>query len=131
MKVEGQKSPSIEERKQAFRIRTRLFAGSIVRFFAALPKNRAEIDIIARQLVRSGTSIAANYREASRARSSDEFIAKIGICIQESDETQLWLELLKEDCGLQLPEIDVLLAESNELLAIFITMSKNTKRNQS
>jgi four helix bundle protein len=96
LKAENQTPLTTEERKQAFRIRTRLFAGSILRFFTSLPKNRPEIDIIARQLVRSGTSVAANYREASRSRSPDEFIAKIGICIQESDETQLWLELLKE-----------------------------------
>ena len=57
-----------------------------------LDKSREELRVIGRQFIRSGTSVAANYREASRARSDKEFIAKIEICAQEADETQLWLE---------------------------------------
>ena len=68
--------------------------------------------------------------KSSRARSADEFIAKIETCAQEADETQLWLELLRDDCGLNLPEISELWTEADELIAIFVTMSKNTKRNR-
>jgi len=56
-------------------------------------------------MLQSGTSVAANYREASRARSRNEFVSKIELCAQEADETQLWLELLRDDCGIALPEL--------------------------
>lgn len=80
-----------------------------------------------KQLLRSGTSVAANFREASRARSDAEFIAKIEQCAQEADESMLWLELLKEECGVRAESLDQLLIESDELIAIFVTMSKNVK----
>ena len=73
--------------------------------------------------------MAANYREASRARSRSEFISKIEQCAQEPDETQLWLELLRDDGGVILPEISALWKEADELIAIFVTMSKRTKLN--
>ena len=84
--------------------------------------------MIGKQLLRSGTSVAANYREASRARSNAEFIAKIELCTQEADETLLWLELLRDDCRIQTETLDWLINESNELIAIFVTMSRNVKR---
>ena len=68
--------------------------------------------------------MAANYREASRARSAADFISKIETCAQEADETSLWLELLHDDCGL---DSESLLRETNELIAISVTMAKNTK----
>ena len=80
-------------------------------------------------MLRSGTSVAANYREASRARSRNEFVAKIELCSQEADETLLWLELLRDDCGVELPEISALWREADELIAIFVTMAKRTKEN--
>ncbi len=80
-------------------------------------------------MLRSGTSVAANYREASRARSRAEFISKVEQCAQEADETQLWLELLRDDCDVTLPEISALWKESDELISIFVTMAKNTKDN--
>jgi four helix bundle protein len=87
-----------EERKEAMRRRTKLFAGEVVRFFIALDKRREELRVLGKQLLRAGTSVAANYREASRARSDAEFVAKIELCASEVDETQLWLELLRDDC---------------------------------
>lgn len=119
-----------EERKRALRQRTKEFAGSVVRFFIGLDKQREELRIIGKQLIRSATSVAANYREASRARSDEEFTAKIDLCCQEADETQLWLELLRDDCGIAPALTDPIWKESDELISIFVTMSKNTKRHR-
>src|SRR5450759_2698191 len=83
-----------------FRDRTKKFASAIIRFFVKLPKDRAEVRVLGRQLLRSGTSVAAHVREASRARSNDEFVSKLGGALQEVDESALWLELLREDCGI-------------------------------
>jgi four helix bundle protein len=116
-----------QRRKEEFRLRTKKYALDIVRLYAALPKRRSEVDIIARQMVRSGTSVAANYREASRARSTAEFISKVETCTQEADETLLWLELLEEGCGVRADMLQGLKEESDELIRIFVTMAKNAK----
>ncbi|HEY4283861.1 MAG TPA: four helix bundle protein [Chthoniobacterales bacterium] len=109
------------------RDRTKQYASSVVRLFVKLPKNREEVRVIGSQLLRSGTSVAANFREASRARSVTEFISKIETCVQEADETDLWLELLRDDCQVQLAELAALLVETNELISIFTTMAKRSK----
>ena len=114
--------------KEAMRRRTKAFAGSVVRLYVSLDKRRDEQIVIGKQLLRSGSSVAANYREASRARSDADFIAKIELCTQEADECQLWLELLNEDCGVPEGGIRPIWEEANELVSIFVTMSKNTKR---
>jgi four helix bundle protein len=98
----------MDNRKLELKRRTKEFAGRIIRLYVALPLRRAEVSVLGRQMLRAGTSVAANYREASRARSPDEFVAKIELCSQEADETQLWLELLRDDCGISLPEISAL-----------------------
>ena len=77
--------------------------------------------------MRSGTSVAANYREASRARSDAEFVSKIDQCAQESDESMLWIELLIDDCRIDASSLKLLHKESDELIAIFTTMSRNVK----
>ena len=77
--------------------------------------------------MRAGTSVAANYRAACRARSRAEFIAKIGTVIEESDETVFWLELLREGGIVTKDHTESLLAEANELLAIFAASSKTAK----
>lgn len=82
---------------------------------------------MARQMLRSGTSVAAHIREASRARSDDEFVSKLGGALQEADETQLWLELLREDCGISSAQTTPLEKEADELIAIMTTMIKRTK----
>lgn len=102
----------------------------MVRFFIKLDRRRDELNIIGKQLIRSATSVAAQYREASRARSPEEFIAKIEACVQEADESQLWLELLRDDCGIAAQTINPMWQEADELISIFITMSKNTKTNR-
>lgn len=85
--------------------------------------------MLGKQLLQSGTSVAANYRESSRARSRDEFIAKIELCTQEADESQLWLELLRDDCLIPAETIEPVWHEADELIAIFVTMAKNAKDN--
>ena len=120
-----------EERKRALRKRTKEFAGSVVRFFIALDRRKEELSILGKQLIRAATSVAAQYREASRARSPQEFVAKIEACVQEADESQLWMELLRVDCGIDKTLIDPLWHEADELISIFIAMAKNTKGNQS
>ena len=121
---------SEEDRKRALKNRTKEFAGTVVRFFIKLDRRRDELNIIGKQLIRSATSVAAQYREASRARSPEEFIAKIEACVQEADESQLWLELLRDDCGIAAQTINPMWQEADELISIFITMSKNTKTNR-
>jgi len=71
--------------------------------------------------------VAANYREASRARSDSDFISKIEICAQEADESLLWLELLEENCKFDSKVLVNLVLESNELISIFVSMSKKVK----
>ena len=83
--------------------------------------------MIGRQLLRSGASVAANFREASRARTTSEFISKLEVCIQEADETDLWLELLRDDSGISRQQIKKLLVETNKLISIFVTMVKRSK----
>jgi four helix bundle protein len=118
----------MDERKVALRRRTKLFASAVVQFYIGLDKGREEIRILGKQLLRSGTSVAANYREASRARSEAEFISKIEQCAQEADECELWLELLRDDCGVSGPSVKPIWQEADELIAIFVTMSSNTKQ---
>ena len=115
-------------KKELFRRRTKQYASGIIRLYCSLPKGRAECQVIGKQLLRSGTSVAANYREASRARSDAEFVAKIELCSQEADESMLWLELLHDDCTIKSDLLDSLSKESNELISIFVTMSKKVKQ---
>ena len=115
---------------EEFRKRTKKFASAIIRLYAQLPRARKEVDILGHQLLRSGTSVAAHAREASRARSDAEFCSKIDGALSEADESQLWIELLREDCGINGREIEPLYAETNELIAIFATMANKTKLGQ-
>lgn len=119
-----------EESPQDLGERTTEFALRIVRMFSALPKTD-EARTIGRQVLRSGTSIGANYREARRARSSAEFISKIGDCLKEADETDYWLELLVRGEIVPEAKLAALRDETNQLLAILTTVSKNAKRNDS
>jgi len=106
--------------------RTKRFALRAIRLCQALPKSD-ECRTISRQLLRSATSIAANYRAACRARSKAEFIAKIGIVVEEADESVLWIELLVEANLVALSKLQPLLAEANELLAIFAASQRTAR----
>ena len=104
------------------RQRTKRYASAIIRLYVVLPKQRKEVEVVANQLLRSGTSVAAHTREASRARSDSEFCSKLDGLLQEADESQLWLELLRDDCAIRDELIAGLHKETDELLAIFTTM---------
>ncbi|MGD0948040.1 MAG: four helix bundle protein [Candidatus Binatia bacterium] len=126
--MRDEKLTEYERKKEEFRQRTKAFASAVVRFYCSLPKQRAEVQVLGKQLLRSGTSVAANYREASRARSDAEFVSKVDQCAQEADESMLWLELLRDDCGIRHDASELLWREADELIAIFVTMSKKVKR---
>jgi four helix bundle protein len=108
------------------RIRTKEFALLVVRMYSALPKS-AEAQVLGKQVLRSGTSVGANYREACRARSKAEFIAKMGDCLKELDESSYWFELLAETGVVAPATLDPLQKECDELLAIFTTIAKKCK----
>jgi four helix bundle protein len=112
---------------EEFRDRTKRYAAGMIRLFVKLPKGREEVRVLGKQLLRSGTSVAAHVREASRARSDDEFVSKLGGALQETDESALWLELLREECGIVSALTAPLEKESSELMAILTTMIKRTK----
>ncbi len=113
-------------RMHGLRERTKQFALRIVRMSSAMPKSMTA-QVLGRQVLRSGTSVAANLREASRARSKAEFVAKLGIVEQELDETMLWLELLSEG-GIIRPEmLGPLHHEAEELLKIVIASIKTAR----
>jgi len=106
--------------------RTKQFALHIVRLCRALPATD-EARILGKQLLRAGTSIGANYRAACRARSRAEFIAKLGIVLEESDETVFWLELVVEaDVGTR-EKVHPLVKEADELTSIFVTSLRTAK----
>jgi len=108
------------------RERTKQFAKCIIRLFVALPKDTVA-QVLGKQVLRSGTSVGANYREANRARSRAEFISKTGDCLREADETTYWLELLSDEEFLPSARMQPLLAESNELVAIFASIVKKSR----
>lgn len=113
-------------KQEELRNRTKRFALRIVRLFQHLPRT-TEAQVLGKQLLRSGTAVAANYRPAGRARSRAEFVAKIGLVVEEADEAVFWLECLR-DSAIVMPErLCDLLQEANSLLAIFAA-SQQTAR---
>jgi len=107
--------------------RTKEFARRIIRLYCALPKANTVAQVLGKQVLRSGTSVGANYREAHRARSKAEFISKIGDVLKEADETLYWLELLLAENILPIKRLQPLADEANELVAIFTVISKRSK----
>lgn len=114
------------EMKQPLQERTKLFALDIIRFISGLRMNRI-YDVLSRQLLKGGTSIGANYREASRAESHDDFIHKIEICAKEAAETQYWLELFLEGGLADDKNCERLQQEASELLAIFVASGRTAR----
>lgn len=115
----------ISEAEQ-LRARTKRFAIQMIKFFQDLPKT-VEARILGKQVLRSGTSVAANYRAVCRARSKAEFIAKMGTVVEEADETVFWLELLLESHVVERQSMNGLLTEANELLAIFAASHRTVR----
>ena len=106
--------------------RAKAFALRIFRMSQALPKTR-EANVIMQQLLRSSTSMAANYRAVGRARSKAEFISKLGVVVEEADETVFWLEFLVDTGIVPTKKLDDLLNEANQLLLIF-SASRSTAK---
>jgi four helix bundle protein len=108
------------------RNRAKQFALRILRLYSALPSS-AIAQVLGKQLLRSGTSVGAHYREAARARSDAEFISKLEVALQELDETAYWLELLVEGELMPAQMLADLQEETHQLLAILVTCVKNVK----
>ena len=108
------------------KIRTKDYALSVIRLFAALPK-RTETQILGRQLLRAGTSVGAQYREATRGKSTADFISKIEGSLQELEESEYWLELLAESGFHPEERLLALKKETGELKGIFVSIVRNTK----
>lgn len=111
---------------QDLKARTKQFALDVIRYTRTLPKLDA-IQIIRRQLIRSATSTAANYRAAQRAKSKADFISNIGDAEEEADESLLWLECLAELATREHPELKRLLKEADELVAILTSSRKSAR----
>jgi four helix bundle protein len=119
---------NVAEDKRDLRQRTKGYALGIVELYCSLPKTTLA-QTLGKQLLRSGTSVGAQYREAFRARSRAEFISKMESALQELDETSYWLELLNEAHIVVPQNLDKLMQETGELTAIFTSSSKTAKRN--
>ena len=106
--------------------RTKEFALRIIRLVEALPRGRTA-DVIGGQLLRSGTSVGSNYRSACRARSTADFISKMGIVEEEADESLFWMELLVEAELMSEQRVQDLMKEADEILAITVSSIKTAK----
>ena len=109
--------------------RTKEFAKEIIRLCRELPNNR-EGRLIGDQIFRSGTSIAANYRSACRARSKAEFISKLTIVEEEADETLFWLEVINEMMIFRYEKLDAIMKENDEILSIVVASIRTAKKNR-
>jgi four helix bundle protein len=107
-------------------VRTKSFALRIIKMYAALPRT-TEAQVLGKQVLRSGTSVGANYREAYRARSMAEFVAKMGGCVKELEETAYWLDLLTGARIVSEQSLSALKEENNELISIFVTIIKQKR----
>jgi len=108
------------------RQRTKAFAIRIIKLTESMPKSQAGY-VIGRQVLRSGTSVAANYRAVCRARSKADFISKLGIVVEEIDETQFWLELIVDAGLLPSSRMEAILDEANQLTSIFVSARKTSR----
>lgn len=117
--------------RQDLRTRTKNYALRIIRLYRALPRKDGVAEVIGKQLLRSGTSVTAHYREACRAKSDLDFISKLEGAQQELDETDLWLELPADSNVVSTKRLEPLSTETNELIAIFVTITKSVKLRRS
>ena len=117
----------MNEEREDLRDRTKRFALRIVKMYGALDKS-TEQQVIGKQVLRSGTSVGANFREAHRSRSDAEFVAKLGDCLKELDETHYWMELLVDGEFVNESRMSELLDECSQLIAILTTIVKNVRQ---
>ncbi|MGE3467276.1 MAG: four helix bundle protein [Pyrinomonadaceae bacterium] len=115
-----------DESNSDLKRRTKEFALRVIKLYSALPKT-TEAQIVGKQLLRSGTSVGAQYREACRARSNAEFISKMQSGLQELDETNYWFELLVDGALVKADRLNSLQDEANQLTAIFVASVKTAK----
>jgi four helix bundle protein len=113
--------------QEELRCRTKQFAYRVIRLFRSLPHS-TEAQVLGKQLLRSATSVAANYRAAGRARSAAEFVSKIGVVLEEADETQFWLECLADNGIVRAELLTELTKEAEELVRIFSASQQTAKR---
>src|SRR5437773_9971734 len=116
----------MQPEEKDLRQRTKEFALQIIRVFSELPKT-TEVQVLGKQMLRSGTSVGANYRDAYRGRSKAEFISKCGDSLRELEETAYWLELLVDGKIVPAERVSALRQECDELIAIFVTILKRSK----
>jgi four helix bundle protein len=116
----SEQSPDLKPRTKAFGLR-------VITMYSRLAKNDTVAQVLGKQVLRSGTSVGANYREAFRARSKPEFISKTGDCLKEIEETEYWLELLVDSGCVPATKMDALLDETRQLIAILATINKKAK----
>ena len=112
--------------ERTFKNRTKLFALEIIRLVESLPRSKVG-DVLGRQLLRSGTSVGANYRAACRGKSALDVVAKLGIVEEETDESIYWLELLVEGGIVEASRTDAIKKEANELLAMTVASIKTMR----
>lgn len=115
--------------REELKRRTKAFAVRVVKMTEALPRSRAA-DIVARQVLRSATSVGANYRAACRARSHREFTARLGVVQEEADESLYWLELLVDAELMDRSRLSALIQEADELTAIFTSACHTARENR-
>jgi four helix bundle protein len=108
----------VNEQAEALKTRTKAFALAVIRLASSIPHTAAGI-VIQRQLIRAATGAAANYRAACRSRSRSEFAARVAVALEEADEAELWLELLRDGAIVVSPELAAPLSEAHQLAAIF------------
>jgi len=113
--------------RQDLRKRTKDYALRILKLYGALPKTTVA-QVLGKQILRSGTSVGAQYREACRAKSNADFISKIEGALQELDESLYWLELIAESKIMSATRLGALVRETNELIGMFVTMAKGIKQ---
>ena len=112
--------------KDELQRRTRRFALDVIRLVESLPRS-STTEVLGKQLLRSGTSVGANYRAACRAKSAADFVSKMGIVEEEADESIYWIELLVESGCVRADAVHALLQEANELLAITVSSIKTAR----
>jgi len=115
------------EQNENLRSRTKRFGLRVIRAYSFLQKRDEIQQVLGRQMLRSGTSVGAQYREACRARSPAEFVSKMNSALQELDETVYWFEMLVESQSISKRKLENLMQETDELIAIFVTCIRNTK----
>ncbi len=114
-------------RPQDLKARTKAYALRVIKMYSELPKNNTVAQVLGKQVLRSGTSVGANYREAARGCSKAEFISKIGDSLKEVEESEYWLELLVESGHVPAARMANLLGETRQLIAILTTIDKRAK----